>query len=72
MDMSRDNLLAGAGLAHDENIRVAARDHFDHFPHTMDPVTAPDKIPKQFEIRDELPLLASGKIDKVTLRKAID
>ena len=30
------------------------------------------KIPKKFDIRDELPLLANGKIDKVTLRKGID
>lgn len=30
------------------------------------------KIPKQFDICRELPLLANGKIDKVTLRKAND
>ena len=30
------------------------------------------KIPKKFDICGELPLLASGKIDKVTLRKAVD
>jgi acyl-CoA synthetase (AMP-forming)/AMP-acid ligase II len=30
------------------------------------------KIPKKFDFRDELPLLANGKIDKVTLRKGID
>ena len=30
------------------------------------------KIPKKFDIRSELPLLANGKVDKVSLRKAID
>ena len=30
------------------------------------------KIPKKFDFCDALPLLANGKIDKVSLRKAID
>ncbi len=30
------------------------------------------KIPKKFDIRDQLPLLANGKIDKVTLRKGVE
>jgi len=30
------------------------------------------KIPKRFDICSELPLLANGKVDKVTLRKAAD
>ena len=30
------------------------------------------KIPKKFDICSELPLLANGKIDKVTLRKDVD